>query len=55
MKPKLPIYENITVQIKGYDYPPLESFQKFAHGVAEHLNLKVEEWYVFIIFFKLYK
>lgn len=48
MRPKLPIYEAITVQIKGYDFPPLETFQSFAHSVAEFLNLKVEEWYCFI-------
>ncbi|EDX03365.1 GD23111 [Drosophila simulans] len=39
LKPKFPQYESLNVQIKGYDYPQLESYQRFLHGVAEYLEL----------------
>uniref|UniRef100_A0A0K8TT15 Putative mitochondrial ribosomal protein l48 isoform a n=1 Tax=Tabanus bromius TaxID=304241 RepID=A0A0K8TT15_TABBR len=43
LKPKYPEYEAVDFQIKGYDYPILESYQKFLHGVAEYMDLDVSE------------
>ncbi|XP_022228149.2 39S ribosomal protein L48, mitochondrial [Drosophila obscura] len=45
LKPKFPQYESLNVQIKGYDYPQLESYQRFLHGVAEYLELDVSDCY----------
>ncbi|EDW11113.1 39S ribosomal protein L48, mitochondrial [Drosophila mojavensis] len=45
LKPKFPQYESLNVQIKGYDYPLLESYQRFLHGVAEYLDLDVSDCY----------
>jgi large subunit ribosomal protein L48 len=38
LKPDIPEYEEINVQIKGYDFAVLESFQKFVHTTAENNN-----------------
>lgn len=43
MKPKYPIYDVIDVKITGYDFPILESYQRFVHHVAESLDLDVSE------------
>ncbi|XP_017076007.1 39S ribosomal protein L48, mitochondrial [Drosophila eugracilis] len=45
LKPKFPQYESLNVQIKGYDYPQLESYQRFLHGVADYLDLDVSDCY----------
>ncbi|XP_034098389.1 39S ribosomal protein L48, mitochondrial [Drosophila albomicans] len=45
LKPKFPQYECLNVQIKGYDYPLLESYQRFLHSVAEYLDLDVSDCY----------
>ncbi|KAH8282954.1 hypothetical protein KR054_011164, partial [Drosophila jambulina] len=45
LKAKYPQYESLNVQIKGYDYPQLESYQRFLHGVAEYLELDVSDCY----------
>lgn len=45
LKPKFPQIESLNVQIKGYDYPLLESYQRFIHGVAEYLDLDVSDCY----------
>ncbi|KAH8377039.1 hypothetical protein KR093_002936, partial [Drosophila rubida] len=45
LKPKFPQYECLNVQIKGYDYPLLESYQRFLHNVAEYLDLDVSDCY----------
>ncbi|XP_068151475.1 large ribosomal subunit protein mL48 [Drosophila tropicalis] len=45
LKPKFPQYESLNVQIKGYDYPILESYQRFLHGLAEYLDLDVSDCY----------
>lgn len=43
LKPKQPIYELVNVQIKGYDFPVLEKYQKFLNHMAESLSLEVED------------
>ncbi|XP_016943832.2 large ribosomal subunit protein mL48 [Drosophila suzukii] len=45
LRPKFPQYDSLNVQIKGYDYPQLESYQRFLHGVAEYLDLDVSDCY----------
>lgn len=44
MKPKFPQYETLNFQIRGYDFPVLESYQKYLHNFAESLELDVSEW-----------
>lgn len=43
LKPDIPEYEQINVQIKGYDFAVLESFQKFVHVTAENMNIEVSD------------
>ncbi|KAH8269321.1 hypothetical protein KR018_003661, partial [Drosophila ironensis] len=45
LKPKFPQYESLSVQIRGFDYPQLESYQRFLHGLAEYLALDVSDCY----------
>ncbi|KAM8715277.1 hypothetical protein ACLKA7_002345 [Drosophila subpalustris] len=45
LKPKFPQYDCLNVQLKGYDYPILESYQRFLHSVAEYLDLDVSDCY----------
>lgn len=41
LKPDIPEYEQVNVQMKGYDFAVLESFQKFIHMTAENLNIEI--------------
>lgn len=43
LKPDIPEYEEINVQIKGYDFAVLESFQKFVHVTAENMSIEVSD------------
>lgn len=43
MKPEFPTYDVINVKITGYDYPVLESYQRFVHKAAKFLELDVSE------------
>ncbi|XP_049763101.1 39S ribosomal protein L48, mitochondrial [Schistocerca cancellata] len=43
LKPKIPVYDAINIQIKGYDYPVLEHYQKFIHNLSENMNIEVED------------
>lgn len=43
MKPKYPEYSALNFQIKGYDFPVLESYQKYLHRVAEYIDCEVED------------
>lgn len=43
MKPKHPVYPCVNIQIKGYDFPILESYQRFLHRTAESLDLDVTD------------
>uniref|UniRef100_A0A1A9ZIU1 Small ribosomal subunit protein uS10 domain-containing protein n=1 Tax=Glossina pallidipes TaxID=7398 RepID=A0A1A9ZIU1_GLOPL len=45
LKPKFPQFENLNVQLKGYDYPILESYQRYLHKVAEYLDIDVADCY----------
>lgn len=43
MKPEIPVYDEVNVQIKGYDYPILESFQRYVHKLAASLEIESDE------------
>ncbi|CAD7000059.1 unnamed protein product [Ceratitis capitata] len=36
---------HVNVQIKGYDFPILESYQRYLHSVAEYLDIDVSDCY----------
>lgn len=38
-----PIYPPINVQVKGYDFEILESFQSYIHNLAENMGLDVSD------------
>lgn len=42
-KPEFPTYDVINVKINGYDFPILESYQRFVHRIATAMNLDVSE------------
>ncbi|NP_001153816.1 mitochondrial ribosomal protein L48 [Acyrthosiphon pisum] len=43
LKPDIPEYEEVNIQIKGYDFAILESFQKLVHTIAENMDLEVSD------------
>lgn len=43
MKPKIPLYEAINIQLSGYDYAILESFHKFVNHIAKDMDVSVED------------
>ncbi|XP_067624871.1 large ribosomal subunit protein mL48 [Eurosta solidaginis] len=45
LKPKYPQYTCLNVQIKGYDFPILESYQRYVHSIAEYLGIDVSDCY----------
>lgn len=45
MIPKYPVYACVNIQIKGYDFPVLESYQRFLHRTAQSLDLDVTDRY----------
>lgn len=42
MKPKIPQYPVVNVQIRGYDFPILESYQGFISRLADQLDFDVD-------------
>jgi len=44
--PVIPTYPPLNVQIKGYDFDILESFQSLVHNVAENMGINVEDCWV---------
>lgn len=43
MIPKVPTYESLNIFLKGYDYPVLESYQKFLHKLLKNMDIEVED------------
>lgn len=43
LKSKVPIYDLVNIQLKGYDYSVLESFQRSVHRIAKNMDVDVEE------------
>ncbi|KAK9507120.1 hypothetical protein O3M35_008928 [Rhynocoris fuscipes] len=43
MKPKIPLLQPMNVQIKGYDFALVESFQKLVHRIAKVMDIEVSD------------
>lgn len=43
LKPEIPEYEEVNVQMRSYDFAILESFQKCVHTIAENMDLEVSD------------
>jgi len=41
--PPIPTYPLVNIQLKGYNFDVLESFQSYVHGVAENMGIDVAE------------
>lgn len=41
-KPKTPVFDDINIQIKGYDFPKLEKYQKLITKIANNMNFDLE-------------
>lgn len=48
-KSKIPLYNTLNIQLKGYDFPVLESYQGFVHHIAEVMGIEVADGYVIYI------
>jgi hypothetical protein len=45
-KSKIPLYNTLNIQLKGYDFPVLESYQGFVHHIGEIMGIEVADGYV---------
>lgn len=36
-------YEKLNIQLKGYDFPILEQYQKLVHTISDNLDIEVED------------
>ncbi|KAG5889273.1 hypothetical protein JTB14_007035 [Gonioctena quinquepunctata] len=43
MKSKVPLYDTINIQLRGYDFPILENYQKFIHNILKNMEINVED------------
>lgn len=43
MKPKIPLYDTLNIQLRGYDYPVLENFQKLVNKIVKAMEINVED------------
>ncbi|ERL94513.1 hypothetical protein D910_11790 [Dendroctonus ponderosae] len=43
MRPKVPLYDTLNIQLRGYDYPVLESYQKYIHNIIKNMDVNVED------------
>lgn len=43
LKPECPTYDVINVKISGFNFPVLESYQRFVHRIAVAMDLDVSE------------
>lgn len=43
MVSKIPCYDALNIFLKGYDYPVLESYQKFVHKLMKNMEVDVED------------
>lgn len=41
--PEIPVYPPINIQIKGYNFDVLESFQSWIHNMSENMGITVSE------------
>ncbi|GFG39240.1 hypothetical protein Cfor_00716 [Coptotermes formosanus] len=42
-KSKIPLYNTLNIQLKGYDFPVLESYQGFVHHIGEIMGIEVAD------------
>jgi large subunit ribosomal protein L48 len=45
LKPAIPEYGLLNVQIRGYDFPVVEAFGRYVHRLAENFNVTVTDGY----------
>lgn len=43
MKSKVPLHDTIDIQMRGFDYTILESYQKLLHRIANNMDINVED------------
>ncbi|RZF39161.1 hypothetical protein LSTR_LSTR005789 [Laodelphax striatellus] len=43
MKSKIPLHDTLDIQIKGYDFALVESYQSFIHSIANTMGVDVED------------
>ncbi|CAK9801231.1 39S ribosomal protein L48, mitochondrial [Anthophora quadrimaculata] len=44
---EIPVYPTLNIQIRGYKYPLLESYQSFIHKLAKELKITIENSFAF--------
>ena len=37
-------YPTVNIQLRGYDYTILESYESYVHKLAENLGIDVSDW-----------
>uniref|UniRef100_A0A336MCA6 CSON014989 protein n=1 Tax=Culicoides sonorensis TaxID=179676 RepID=A0A336MCA6_CULSO len=43
LRPQVPVYDAINIEITGYDFPVLENYQKFVHEACETMEMNVSD------------
>lgn len=43
MKSKVPLYDTLNIQLRSYDFPVVESYQKFVHTMLKNMDVDVED------------
>ncbi|XP_057671966.1 39S ribosomal protein L48, mitochondrial [Diorhabda carinulata] len=43
MKSKIPLFDALNIQLKGYNFDVLEHYQKFLHNMLKNMDINVEE------------
>ncbi|XP_063699877.1 large ribosomal subunit protein mL48 [Culicoides brevitarsis] len=43
LRPQVPVYENLNIEMTGYDYPVLESYQRLVHEICETMEMSVSD------------
>ncbi|KAJ9585725.1 hypothetical protein L9F63_002515, partial [Diploptera punctata] len=42
-KSKIPLHNPLNLQIRGYDFPVLENFQRYVHKIAKNMDIEIED------------
>lgn len=43
MVSKIPLYDEVNIFLRGYDYPVLEGYQRFVHKLLRNMEVDVED------------
>lgn len=43
MKSKVPLYDTLNIQMRGFDFAVLENYQKIVDNVARNMDINVED------------